>query len=714
MLKKFFTKSTTLDEKEKAKLSKDSKKVSNGSSSNFKSVIKDLTSTKSILSKLIAIFLLLIIIPVSTTGFITANTASKNLKKSTEDSMNAATRQTSNYFDVFLGKALNISTQIVSNSVVQELSHMELTGTEQITIHQKASEVLDGINATLAGINAKVVFFDGSVLGEANIPEGIDKLKESVWYKKVQEADGKAIWVDYGESVKGAGQKKALSLVRLCKSQKSGDIAGIIIVDIYYSSISGILSDIDLGKDDKTYLLTSEGKALSAQGLYEEGSLNQRQFVKDVQKYSAEEESNLFYTEDDNIDYMVSFFKSVNTGLTAMTIVPDSVITDSAEQIIKTTIITGIIFVILAGVFSFIFSLRMSNALKSLMAIISKAEEGDLTVSLSIKRSDEIGRLVVSFNKMLVKIRGLVIQNKQAAEEVVSSSRKMASISAESSRISSEIAHAIVEVASGSSNQVAEVETSVKNVSQLADRISLAAEKNIVMETDSESMKDLSNYGIVTIDNLNKKTAQTNEITLNVVNEITQLNEYVKNINLITNVLRSIADQTNLLALNAAIEAARAGESGRGFAVVADEIRKLAEQSNKHTREIQKHIENIFKQAQSSTELVVKAEMSIREQSGMVAETAEVFNRINDMIVTHAENINTVGNMITDMDSYKELVLSSMENISAVSEEVSASTQEVSASTEEQLSSVEQLDDMAKQLDELAGNLIIQMEKFKA
>lgn len=689
------------------------KKTTKKTSGNLLTKLKDLTITRSILAKLVCIFLLLIIIPVSTTGFIAANTASKNLKKSTEDSVIAATRQTSNYFDVFLGKALNISTQIISNSVVQELNQTNLTESEQITVKQKASEVLDGINATLAGINAKVVFFNGCVLGEANIPEGIGKLKESEWYKKVQEADGKAIWVDYGESIKGVSQKKALSLVRLCKSQNNSEITGLIIVDIYYSAVSSILADINLGKNDNTYLLTNEGKALSAQGLYEEITLNQRQYVKDVQKYSAEEESKLFYTMDNNIDYLVSYNKSANTGLTAVTVVPDSVITDGADQIIRTTIVSGLVFVILAGVFSFIFSLGMSKALKSLMGIISKAEDGDLTVSLNMKRRDEIGRLVASFNKMLVKIRELVVQNKQAAEEVVAFSKKMASISSESSHISNEIAHAIVEVASGSSNQATEIEASVKNVSQLADRISLAAEKTIIMETDSESMKDLSNYGIVTIDNLNTKTAQTNETTMNVVNEINQLNEYVKNIDVITNILRSIADQTNLLALNAAIEAARAGESGKGFAVVADEIRKLAEQSNSRTREIQKHIEKIFNQAQSSAEYVSKAETSIKEQSEMVAETAEVFSRINEKIATHVGNINTVGNMITDMDSYKEMVLSSMENISAVSEEVSASTQEVSASTQEQRSSVEELDSMAKKLDELAGKLIVQMEKFK-
>lgn len=715
MLKKLFAK---LKLKGEGKPSQDLGKITtNESSMHFKSIISDLTTTRSILSKMVAVFLLLIIIPVSTIGFIATKTASKNLVKSAKDSVTAATQQTSNYFDVFLDSAQNISMQILANTMIQNYfrgNFAEVGSYERMLAQSDASDALSGINNTSVDINAKLLYNTGLTLGDISAPADMEKVMATEWYKKVNEANGKEVWVDYSEGMNGVNtQKYPLSLVRLYKGMGSYKDTGLIIVDISYSRIQKILSSINLGMSDSTYLMTEEGKVLSSEGATAEEALAQRQFIKDVQKRSTEKNTDIFPVIDNGQDLLVSYLKSSNTGMTAITIVPNSVITAGSTQIFKTTILTGIIFVLFAGAFGFIFSLRMTMAMKSIMSAMSKAEEGDLTTSLSMNRKDEIGKLVTSYNKMLVKIRELVTQNKQAAEEVVSSSQKMASISTESSRISTEIAHAIVEVATGSSNQASEIETSVKNVSQLADRISLAVEKTIVMEEDSETMQTLSDYGITTIDSLNSKTAQTNEITLNVVKEIAQLNQYVKNINVITNVLRSIADQTNLLALNAAIEAARAGDAGKGFAVVADEIRKLAEQSNSHTREIQKHIENIFRQAQSSTNLVGEAETSIREQSEMVSQTAEVFSRINATIATLVENINQVGGMITDMDSFKEMVLSSMENISAVSEEVSASTQEVSASTEEQLASVEQLDDMAKQLNELAGDLLSQMKRFK-
>lgn len=675
--------------------------------------------THSILFKMVTIFLLLIIIPITTITVIATSNASSYLKRSAEESVASATMQTSQYFVSYVEKAQDISKQIFTSTKIQEFAALDRKGDSDpmdlLKARNDASAIVSDIQNSSKSLKVNILLNTGTVLGTLVKPEDMNRIFETSWYKKLKEAKGKAILLDNLDGLKdtgsyGTSSNKAFSLARIYKSTALNAELGVEFVEISYDSIIDILSDMKVGKNETTFLITPEGRVLSEKGPEEEKNLENSQYIKEYKEHALNSKTGLFYSRDNK--YLIAFNQSPDLGLTALTTVPTSVILAGAHQIRNISVVIGLLFILFGTAAGFLFSLGMSKALKSIMDVMSGAEGGDLTVSLRMSRKDEFGSLVLSFNQMIHKIRQLLQQNYRAAEEVADSSSKVADISSEHYRVTTEITRAIVEVASGASSQASEIESSVRNVTQLAERITKAVEKTSVMEIDSTMMKKISDEGLMAIETLNMNTAQTNEITASVVQEIAKLNGYVKSINVITNVLRSISDQTNLLSLNATIEAARAGEYGKGFAVVADEIRKLAEKSNEQTREIQKHIENIFKQAQVSMDLVTKAEVSIHEQSKTVATTAKAFNRISETTAGLVGNIACVGDMIKEMDAYKEGVLASMENISAVSEEVSASTQEVSASTEEQLASFEQLNNMAKNLNELAMNLISQMEEF--
>jgi methyl-accepting chemotaxis protein len=314
---------------------------------------------------------------------------------------------------------------------------------------------------------------------------------------------------------------------------------------------------------------------------------------------------------------------------------------------------------------------------------------------------------------MVSEIRELVFKGKDLAEKVNSSAEDISSISSQTSNISHDISKTIQEIASGSSDQAVEADTSLNLVMRFAQEISNVVESVSFMENASMNVGVITSAGIKATENLSKKAAETNSMTVSVVNKIEQLNRLVMGVNKITKLLDGLSDQTKLLALNASIEAARAGEAGKGFAVVADEVRKLAEQSSNSTKEVNNTIKQIFNETRVATEMVKKTENAMREQFNAVDDTSKMFESIAGATNVLADNILKISEEVKTMDIHKNQVLDSIRTTSAVTEETAAATEEVTAATEEQFALIQHLDDMTKQLKTQAGNLANQMDKFK-
>ncbi|MED5502851.1 MAG: methyl-accepting chemotaxis protein [Pseudomonadota bacterium] len=172
----------------------------------------------------------------------------------------------------------------------------------------------------------------------------------------------------------------------------------------------------------------------------------------------------------------------------------------------------------------------------------------------------------------------------------------------------------------------------VTTITQLEASIREIATVTNASSEDSHLATEHTVTGVAVVEQ-NRQRLESLENSLN-INEhsMIELDQRVKQIREMVDMISGIADNTNLLALNAAIEAARAGEQGRGFAVVADEVRKLASDTSQQTTNIREMMNELIAAAERSREAVndSREEMSYALQSS--DEVKSAFADINEAV----------------------------------------------------------------------------------
>jgi methyl-accepting chemotaxis protein len=241
------------------------------------------------------------------------------------------------------------------------------------------------------------------------------------------------------------------------------------------------------------------------------------------------------------------------------------------------------------------FSKRIGEDLKRVTAVSEQMAAGVLTAEkLHISSSDEVGRLAVSFNRLIDFLPNAIQTLQTNARQLTGSAQSLNTISEK-----------LGANAAGTASQTQRVSNSADQVNQNVQSVSATAE-----EMNANIKEITRNAGHAA--GIAHSAVQEAEVAMRAIN---QLGTSSEDIGAVVNVITSIAEQTNLLALNATIEAARAGESGKGFAVVASEVKELAKGTAKATGDIQLKIQTIQKDTQASIAAIKRISETISKIS---------------------------------------------------------------------------------------------------
>lgn len=470
------------------------------------------------------------------------------------------------------------------------------------------------------------------------------------------------------------------------------------------SGITNYINSLSLLKESNVYL-TNESNGLIFSTETERTTLANH-IVNGLS--NVKDQSGSFSTAS----YLISY-DTLSNGWKLIVQTPYASLTEELDSAFIIIAIFLIILILAATILGYLFANSFSKPIIRLMQLMKTAEEGDLTVSASVKGSDEVAQLCSSFNNMMDKIKQLINQTQGVITETLTSSEILTTSTTQSVSTIQELAVAVSEIAQGTTTQALDAQKSTQDMATLAHSMENVNEKTTHLIANTDGAKDLIETATSTMNSLTATMNSSLEMSSHICTSIVELNTLNQNIEDVMKLVDSISEETNLLALNASIEAARVGEAGRGFAVVANEVRRLADESKASTVDVRTTLSTINQKMNETVSLAEKTQQTIQNQEIVVEETHSVFFNLVEILSTMTTELQDVNESIHSMQTLKDMMVGQIDSIANVTQESAASTEEVSSLAEEQHNVIGKLSTLSKELTHNMEALNQTIQAFK-
>jgi len=501
------------------------------------------------------------------------------------------------------------------------------------------------------------------------------------------------------------------------------NLTGVLCMTVSTSMLDSITKGIKIADTGYGYILSDDEVFITHPLKEERIGMNFKEVNPDAYPIFEKE---VFKNTNAYVEYVASIDNTQrmavshvipSTNWKIVITAPTEEVYQSINVIIKNAIIIILISISVILIISFLVASKVIKPIKGVSVLIDRTEKFDLVYDESLlwltKGKDEIGKMVASIANMRKTLREMIGNISNSSLVVEDNSKNLSHVLEDNAGALELVAKAVDEMAYGATELAQNTQSGAEKLDVLSGEIDRMKTTSNSMMAKVSNTEQVSQKGIKIIENLQVAVKNNADIANKIGEKVFKLSDKSQSISNITEAINDITSQINLLSLNAAIESARAGEAGKGFAVVANEIKNLALNTSVSTKEISEIIQEFKDITEEAKGEMVDAKSTITATDNSAKETMLVFNEINMAIQEMTKEIKNLLNAIDSVDKNKNVVVSDIEDISAVSEESASTSQEISASVEEQSSRMEQISESASELTNIAVKLKDLVSRFK-
>jgi two-component system sensor histidine kinase YesM len=344
-------------------------------------------------NKLLLIILLIGVIPISVTGFLSNIKFNQLLENQAEDITMQALRQSEGYLNMYFSEIEQIGIFASTNDQILNILKKDTNQSpyDRVLDASHISQVLkQNLNSRPDIERIDIFGFNGFSYMGSYSNNTIDK--NEPWVQEVMKRNGLPYWfaLDSG---------KNMVYTRVITSNKANETLGIIRIIVPSYRLESVLNKFQPLKTGFLLLLDQTHSPI----------IGRDKDVKElIQKLTFEDLHKVQHINFNQHKMFITQYKLEKTDWMFVSAVPQNEILQGTKEIRNYFLNTVLIILLITFSFAIWITLRFTRPIKQFINLMYDVEKNNFTSRMEIKTKDEIGMLAISYNRMVQRVNSLI------------------------------------------------------------------------------------------------------------------------------------------------------------------------------------------------------------------------------------------------------------------------------------------------------------------